>query len=155
WRPLCIECRAGVLNTWLRRGCLMNRPICGATGPMQLVNCLLLFALLWVVLTASRASAALLAYEGFSYPVGDGLDQKSGGFGFANSWQGNSDYTIGSGSLSFGSLQTSANHVTFSENNLANSQATRPVFGTVLGANGTTAWLSFLIRPDADPTSGL
>src|SRR5262249_30089378 len=64
-------------------------------------------------------------------------------------------YIIGNGSLSFKNLQTSANDVNFSEDNLAVSEAQRSIIFSGVGQAGTTSWMSFLIRPDSDPTNGL
>lgn len=111
-------------------------------------------SVLGLIMAATAHAVAGPIYEGFNYPTGAGLNGQSGGTGFSNVWAATSDYDIGSGSLSFGNLAISGNHVGFTENNLAVSEATRSVLFSGFGADGTTAWLSFLIRPDSNPTSG-
>jgi PEP-CTERM motif len=109
-----------------------------------------------LVIASYSASAAPLIYDGFDYTAGTPLDTQNGGTGFANAWQAaQPDYAIASGSLSFGNLQTSGNHVQFTEDNLAVAEMQRPIFNPGFGAAGTTMWASMLIRPDADVTNTL
>jgi len=57
--------------------------------------------------------------------------------------------------LIFDNLQLNGNHVVFQQNNLAISEASRSVLFSGFGTPGTTTWLSFVIRPDSDPTNGV
>ncbi len=74
---------------------------------------------------------------------------------FPSFWNTNPDYSIQAGSLAYGALATSGNSAAFNEDNEATSEARRSVLFSGFGADGTTAWASFLIRPDSDPTVGL
>lgn len=98
--------------------------------------------------------AALSAYDGFDYaPAGSDLLGGNGGSGFSSAWKAggfnaslNDNYDIASGSLSFGFLATSGNRV--------QSSATEAIAGVTrdlqvpLGADGTTRYISFLLRPE-------
>ena len=89
-------------------------------------------------------TAPLIAYEGFDYPAGASLAGQNGGFGFAagGAWTGDASRTIVSASLAAGGLLTSGGSV------LVNAQgASDRALASPLGANGTTAYFSFLIRP--------
>ena len=117
---------------------------------------ILLIAVVVVVLHAGAASANTIIGDAFNYPVGAGLNGQNGGTGFSNVWVATSDYTIAAGNLSVPGLATPpGNHVSFTENNLATSEATRSVLNSGFGANGTTTWLSFVMQADMDPTTGV
>jgi hypothetical protein len=95
-----------------------------------------------LILAVTEARAALQYYEGFNYPSGELLSMQPGwGGGTANV------YTIGNGSLVFGTLQTRGNRVVVNQPTGATSQA--ETFIPPIGANGTTTWISFLLRPEA------
>jgi hypothetical protein len=101
--------------------------------------------------TAARAD--LIAYEGFNYPVGTNLNGQNGGSGFAGAWAPGgfnasifNHLTIGAGSLAFDNLLTSGNHASAGATT-AIAGLTRPLAQS-LGAPGTTAYLSFLLRPE-------
>ena len=98
-----------------------------------------------VALIAVRASAALIAYEGFDYPADpDGLNSQNGGIGWSTDWNlGNSaiiaggfNYTDGSGNR----LVTVANRASTDENGAGNFRSF-PIL-----RNAGTVYFSFLIR---------
>ncbi len=109
-----------------------------------------------LAIAAGSAVASPYIYEGFNYTPGQQLDLLNGGTNFANVWQAAKPvYTIQSGSLSYEDLATSGNSATFSESNLAVSEASRSVLGKGLGNDGTTSWVSFLMDPGALATDGV
>lgn len=95
-------------------------------------------------------SVGLLAYEGFAYePPGLALAGADGGEGFVGGWQqsiaGVDVVRIGEDSLQFAGLATSGGHARLgsaTDANLARALA------VPLGVNGTTRYVSFLLRPD-------
>ena len=109
-----------------------------------------------LAIAAGSAAASPYIYEGFDYTPGQQLELLNGGTNFANAWQAAEPvYTIQSGSLSYKDLATSGNSATFSESNLAVSEASRSVLGKGLGNDGTTSWVSFLIDPGTLVANGL
>jgi hypothetical protein len=109
-----------------------------------------------LAMAAGSAAAGPYIYEGFDYTPAQQLDLLNGGTNFANAWQAaKPDYTIQSGSLSYEDLATSGNSATFSESNIAGSEASRAVLGKGLGNDGTTSWVSFLMDPGALATNGV
>jgi hypothetical protein len=109
-----------------------------------------------LAITTGSGVAGPYIYEGFDYTPGQQLDLLNGGTNFANAWQAAKPvYTIQNGSLSYEDLATSGNSATFSESNLAGSEASRAVLGKGLGNDGTTSWVSFLMDPGALTTGGL
>jgi hypothetical protein len=104
--------------------------------------------------TASAAASTII-YDGFSYPAGSGLDTQSGGTGFSNAWFSTSDFSIANGSIAPLNLATTGNHVSFQQATLAGEQADRSTLFSGIGANGTTSWLGFVLRPDNDPTTDI
>ncbi len=104
---------------------------------------------------ADTSSAALLAYDGFNYsPVGSDLRDHGGGgsFGFSTGWNfptlNNHQFDVGASTLSdsSGTLPVTGNHAT-SVAFGANRNVER-VLDTPLGVSGTTAYFSFLMRPE-------
>ncbi len=102
-----------------------------------------------------RAQAGLTAYDSFSdTPVGAPLIATSNsGTGFTGPWHPGgfnasifANYTIANGSLSDGSLLTAGNSVSTAAQQ-AISGLSRDL-ATPLGAAGTTAYLSVLLRPE-------
>ncbi len=94
-----------------------------------------------------RAGGALLAGQ-------------NGGAGFSGPWQpgafnasNTTNYAVAGGSLTFPGLATSGNSVTTGPLQ-AIGGLVRP-FATPLGANGTTAYVSFLVRPDGTLNGGV
>ena len=122
---------------------------------MRSFNRSMCFAILvCTILAAARANAATVAYEGFDYAPGTDLLDKAGGSGFSTPWTAggfnatsHTNYDIASGSLEYPPLQTSGNSVTTDAVNNAIAGLTR-TFSTPLGADGTTAYLSVLLRPE-------
>lgn len=112
------------------------------------------FCYLLVVITSFIAPrvlrAELLATEEFNYPaVGSDLTGNSGGgsFGFTNSWSGQTSYNIGNGNLvsNLAPLPAEGNSVSavaFPENRDIDRDLQTP-----WGADGTSMYLSVLIRP--------
>ena len=97
------------------------------------------------------AMTVISAYDGFAYAPGD-LHGDNGGSGWSTAWTGNDaptvDANVLAGSLSdpTGTLVRSGSHIETS-NSLVNGVAYRDL-GFTLGADGTEAWMSFLIRSD-------
>jgi hypothetical protein len=122
---------------------------------------LLACGLLFTLAMADSAFAGASAYEGFDYsPTGSDLSGNNGGTGFSGPWVPGGynaslfdNYDIASGSLTFGSLQVSGNHVHSSAVN-AVAGLTRPL-SAPLGADGTTRYISFLVRPEGTLGAGL
>src|SRR5476651_470396 len=104
---------------------------------------------------ASQASATLLTYEGFNYTAGSNIDNQNGGTGWDANWGqflgGAASYTSVAGSLAdpTSTLATSGNHV-----DTAGTFGGRYNAFPGYGANGTTAFFSFLLRLNYTPTTG-
>lgn len=111
----------------------------------------LAFSVMIACMASGRAYAELLAFDDFNYaPVGGDLNGQSGGgsFGFTDAWSGNTSYNIGDGSLTSptGLPPTTGNSMTtvaFGENRGINRTLSTP-----LGADNTTVYFSFLVRPE-------
>jgi hypothetical protein len=112
--------------------------------------------------TGTPALGQVIAYEGFNYAAGSNLNGLNGGSGWGNAWTepsfGTGDpndlvpETIQTGSLTFGSLITSGNHVVTGGKFSYDIR----LLGSPLGTSGTTRYASFLIRRDTlgpDPTN--
>lgn len=107
-----------------------------------------------IVLTAMEARAQLIAYEGFNYPTpGSALLGKNGGTGFSSAWQAGGfaasvydNFQLDEKSLAFGGLRTTGQGVStaslFSDRGGVNRQLSEAI-----GRDGTTVYLSFLLRP--------
>jgi hypothetical protein len=113
-----------------------------------------LLMLCLVLLGLPHSALAGVVYEGFDYPVGSSLAGQSGGSGWAGAWTtpGGADLTIGTG-LSFGGLATSpgsAVSAPYAPPNMGSSVSyfTRNTASTY-GADNTTTYFSFLLRPEA------
>lgn len=100
--------------------------------------------LLPCICAAGIASAATLhEYEGFHYPAGSNIDSQNGGSGWSGPWgtPGGLEATIAGDALSTAGFQPASQ---------GSSVATWiRSLGTPLGADNTTAYFSFLLRPDA------
>src|SRR6185369_5070902 len=113
-----------------------------------------LFLLCFCVAGISDA-ATLSEYEGFSYPSGSSLFLQNGGTGWSGAWgtPGGLDAVVGDPSLTFGNLAVSGGAVSTAGSQPPNQGASVATWirslGTPLGADNTTAYLSFLFRPDA------
>ncbi|MCE9547395.1 MAG: PEP-CTERM sorting domain-containing protein [Planctomycetia bacterium] len=104
-----------------------------------------------VALSALQAQAALLVYEGFSYPVG-GLAGQNGGSGWSNAW---SDQTLDfpgslgqvvSPGLTYLNLAVTGNHAEVAPD-VGISQRTLRNLSTNFGTDGTSVYFSFLYQP--------
>jgi len=108
------------------------------------------FAITAAVLTASPASAVLVVYE----PFADGnssLNGNAAGTGLSGNWTAASGFTVGAGSLSYGSLPTSGNQVAYSGGNANSSVALSSALSNAgLLNDGATVWFSMIVNtPDA------
>jgi hypothetical protein len=107
-----------------------------------------------IVLTAVEARAQLIAYEAFNYPSpGSPLLGNNGGTGFSSAWRAGGfaasvydNFQLDEKSLAFGALRTTGQSVStatlFSDRGGVNRQLSQPI-----GRDGTTVYLSFLVRP--------
>jgi len=121
-----------------------------------------LAAILGLALTASSASSAILVYEGFDYgPAADetragnalldgqpdGVSDGVNAIGLSGVWADStavtatSDLYMANGSLAFGDLATSGNHVRSDTNN-NNDIMSRTISATLAGTN-SELWFSF------------
>jgi len=120
-----------------------------------------LAGLLFSPAMADSAFAGAGAYEPFDYsPANSDLNSNNGGTGFSGPWAPGGynaslydNYDIAAGSLTFGALQVSGNHVHSSAVN-AIAGLTRPLTEP-LGADGTTRYISFLVRPEGTLGAGV
>ncbi|WP_145435526.1 hypothetical protein [Lacipirellula limnantheis] len=96
----------------------------------------------------SFAIAALIAHDDFAYVgVGSDLHGNGGGFGFADSWSGNTSYNIASGSLNsprdpLPLVGNSVSGVAYGDNRGIDRTLSVP-----LGVEGTSAYVSFVMQP--------
>jgi hypothetical protein len=103
---------------------------------------------------APAAHAGLLAVDGFDYQIGASLNGQNGGAGWSGGWTnpGGLDATISNG-LTFGNLAVSGGAVSTAGSQPPNQGSSVATFvrglNTSLGADNTTDYLSFLLRPDA------
>ncbi len=97
------------------------------------------------------ARAALLAYEPFDYPAGEDIFTKNGGSGWTSSWTYMSSRpgTISSPGLSHPSLATLGNALQTPAVSVSTEPAVFVRGLPTFGADDTTLYLSFLLRPDA------
>lgn len=104
--------------------------------------------------TCGLMPAALLQYEGFDYTAGSSINGQNGGSGWSGAWgtPGGLDATVAGATLNFGGLPVSGGA-------LATAGSQPPGQGSsvatwvrstnaAIGANGTTTYFSFLLRPD-------
>jgi len=94
---------------------------------------------------------ALTNSEDFDYAPGTSLSGQAGGVGLLGPWAAASTFSVTAGSLSYPGLTSSGNRAVFTTDNFASFSATRRL---AMGADGSTLWLSFLMRMDGNP-SGL
>jgi len=101
---------------------------------------------------APQSQAALLAYESFNYSSGN-LTGQSGGTGWGANWSGGgTNITFQTGSLD----QVNGSPVTTAGNKAVFQTATASTrtLNTTLGADGTTAYFSLLMRYDGTSNTG-
>lgn len=116
---------------------------------------------LLMMLTAWQAPAEVIAYEGFACkPAGSSLLGSNGGRGFATPWQAGGfnaasygDYRVEQGSLAFGRLATSGGSVSGEMVPSAIGGLFRRL-AQPIGEDGTTVYLSFLLRPNGTLNAG-
>jgi len=108
--------------------------------------------LLAAAAVAAPSQAALASYEGFGYSDGSLLNGQAGGSGWAASWNaGNPLATITANGLGYGALATTAGAATASAKpNPTGADITyeERQLAAGFGADGTSAYLSFLLRPE-------
>lgn len=100
-------------------------------------------------------AGTLFEYEGFNYATGSTINLENGGTGWSGAWgtPGGLDATIAASSLASGNLAVFGGALStagFQPPNQGSSVATwTRALGTSLGADNTTAYLSFLLQPNA------
>ena len=113
------------------------------------------FLFLSVCAAGMAGAGTLFEYEGFSYPSGSSLSSANGGSGWSGGWgsPGGLDATVTATSLTFQNLAVSGGAVSsagFQPPAMGSSVAYwGRDLGTSIGADNTTAYMSFLLRPDA------
>jgi hypothetical protein len=108
-------------------------------------NALGLASCLAIALTASQASAALLAYDGFAYAAGD-LTGKNGGSGWAGAYTDTGNSTVGDvAGLTYGPLVTTGGSDRTADGGTATTLNFRAL-NQVYGDNETETWVSLLGR---------
>lgn len=100
-----------------------------------------------LILAVSASANAQNVYEGFDYTAGASLLGQSGGIGWSGSWQYffNTTPSISSPGLNFSSLNVSGNAVTAN-----GASGYSRLFSSPIGQDGTTTFLSFLLRANAN-----
>jgi hypothetical protein len=104
-----------------------------------------------VAFKAGQANAALIAFDDFNYTaVGDDLNGQSGGgsFGFSGPWTGNTTFNIGNGSLTSPTGQPIGTANSMSGVVVGENRDIGRTLSTPLGAQDTTVYFSFLMRPN-------
>lgn len=107
-------------------------------------------------LQAKSAQADGIAYDGFNYPAGFFLSGQSGGVAWSGAYGGDQSLrsaTIVNGSLPYGGLAVVGNAIQTASSTDGQTNNVR-TFSTSIGANGTTAYLSFLIEPTEGVNNG-
>ena len=108
-----------------------------------------------VGLMLGTAQASVIAYDEFRYAPGYILGGQDGGSGWATSYLSNvsAPVLMAKGSLPFGGLATAGNacETATSTSGLTDMERT---LTTPLGADGTTAYLGFLIQPNELVSNG-
>lgn len=107
-------------------------------------------AVLLLVIGSSASYASLTAQDDFNYtPVGNDLNGNGAGgsFGFSDAWSGQTSYNIGNGSLvsprdPLPNVGNSVTAVAFGDN-----RGIDRTLSTPLGTEGTSAYVSVLMRP--------
>ena len=97
---------------------------------------------------AYESVLTLLAYEAFEYPTGS-LNGQNGGTGFATAWnlESGSSAIVAAAGLTAPAGLPAGQGGTLEMNTSLVFEQSRDL-STTLGTDGTTAWFSFLIRPD-------
>lgn len=106
----------------------------------------------------------LIAYEGFDYEVDTSIENQDGGYGWKGAWgfrrmfDGKGDVVqdsamVVSGSLKYGDLTTTGNHVHL-YGDFGKLELARELEEVIIGEDGTSTYLSFLgqrVGPEVDP----
>lgn len=98
---------------------------------------------------AGSVDAALVVYEPFDMTVGENLENQPAGTGLSGSWtkvSGNT-YVISSGNLTYGTLPTAGNAILPTAAARYSNNPSAALNGAGLLANGTTLWMSAVVRP--------
>ena len=107
-----------------------------------------------LLLVPVSARGEPIVYEGFSYSPSSPLNGQTGGTGWSGAWSGSAQFVVGNGSLANpGSLPVSGNFV-MSGADLGSNKDIGRSLAAPLGAPGTTAYFSFLMRPDGTVGQG-
>jgi hypothetical protein len=107
-----------------------------------------------IALTAGHASAAILAYDGFTYTTGD-LTGENGGSGWGGAYTDSGNSTVADAAgLAGGLLVTSPGSVRTADGGTATTLNFRSL-GTVLGDDETETWVSFLARRNGNTSTAL
>jgi hypothetical protein len=115
-----------------------------------------LLAVLILGAVPTAVAAQSVAYEGFNYSVGSGLNAQSGGAGWGNAWNTNaSTFTVASGSVSNpqNTLATSGNRLDLAPTG-SFTTAGRSLSTDLTGVNGGSVWLSFTITRTSTVSGG-
>jgi hypothetical protein len=105
-----------------------------------------------LLLFATSVTAQVVAYDGFSYPAGQGLNGQNGGSGFASSWTvPASTVQVWAGSSvpaapSSGLTETGNSLILTPQTADGGAIATRNLSTPVLGTPGTAAWVSVVMK---------
>jgi len=109
------------------------------------------------ILAPRTAQASIIAYDGINYGPGSNLVGQNGGFGWSSAYTtasgGPLTAAISTGSVPFGGLATSGNAIQ-TQSAAAGQTDNERILGSSLGADGTTVYVSFLIRPTEAVNSG-
>lgn len=110
-----------------------------------------------MVMLSTPLQAALIGYDGFSYPLSAGLPGQNGGEGFAGSWLAGVNagvptarFQIFTPSLSYPSLASDGVRLRVTA---GAAQGARRLLAQPMGADGTVRYMSLLVRPDATPSA--
>ena len=117
---------------------------------------LALLLALTATLAPGGAGAAVAAYEGFGYAAGVDLSGQNGGTGWAGGWnnQGGAPTLTTAPGLGFGALAVTpgaaSTAVVVTTDPGAKITTYPRSLAAAFGADGTTTYLSFLLRPESD-----
>ena len=110
-----------------------------------------------LLLPAFDARCQVLVYEGFDYAAGQTLHTQTGGTGWVGPWlEGGSTANydrILDGNLIYSSLIVSGNSLRSQAPSSLSTDLSRSFEAPIAGADGTTLWVSFLLRKDSEGTS--
>ena len=121
----------------------MNKNLTARRLPVSTTG--IAMAALGAGLLAPSAFASLSVYEGFSYTSAANLNGQNGGSGFSGAWSTVSGSpTIGTPSLTYTGLTVTGLRA---DTTAATTQVSRGLT-TAPGANGTTTFFSFLLKPN-------